>query len=302
MESTFKTIGFDVLRNTWALAKRYARGFRVFARRRPVSAFWVVVIVLLVIMAIAAPVVAPNAPNVPDFKNVTASPDTSNWFGTDFLGRDELSRVIYGARISLFIALTSIFIGIGVGSVWGMVSGYLGGKFDLISQRFLEILIAIPGLILAMMLTFILGASITTLIVAIAFTRLAFGARVIRAVTLSVRETAYVEAARSIGAPPWRIMVFHVAPQTFAPFLVLFTTNIGIAILIEAALGFIGLGIAPPTATWGGMLGEAATNLEPFWWLVFFPGLFITVAVLAFNLAGDGLQDVLDPRSRGTLG
>ena len=301
MESTLKTTGFDVLRYIRTQATLNARRFRVFARRRPVSAFWLVVIILLVLISIAAPLVAPDDPNSPDFKNVTASPGAGHIFGTDFLGRDSLSRVIYGGRVSLFSALTSIFIGIGVGSVWGMVSGYLGGKFDLISQRFLEILIAIPGLILAMMLTFILGASITTLIVAIAFTRLAFGARVIRAVTLSVRETAYVEAARSIGAPPWRIMVFHVAPQTFAPFLVLFTTNIGIAILIEAALGFIGLGIAPPTATWGGMLGEAATNLEPFWWLVFFPGLFITVAVLAFNLAGDGLQDVLDPRSRGTL-
>lgn len=302
MESTLKTTGFDVLRYIRTQATLNARRFRVFARRRPISAFWLVVIILLVLISIAAPLVAPDDPNSPDFKNVTASPGAGHLFGTDFLGRDSLSRVIYGGRVSLFIALTSIFIGIGAGSIWGMVSGYLGGKFDLISQRFLEILIAIPGLILAMMLTFILGASVWTLIVAIAFTRLAFGARVIRAVTLSVRETAYVEAARSIGAPPWRIMVFHVAPQTFAPFLVLFTTNIGIAILIEAALGFIGLGIAPPTATWGGMLGEAATNLEPFWWLVFFPGLFITVAVLAFNLAGDGLQDVLDPRSRGTLG
>ena len=301
MESTLKTTGFDVLWYIRTQATLNARRFRVFARRRPVSAFWLVVIILLVLISIAAPLVAPDDPNSPDFKNVTASPGAGHLFGTDFLGRDSLSRVIYGGRVSLFIALTSIFVGIGVGSVWGMVSGYLGGKFDLISQRFLEILMAIPGLILAMMLTFILGASVWTLIVAIAFTRLAFGARVIRAVTLSVRETAYVEAARSIGAPPWRIMVFHVAPQTFAPFLVLFTTNIGIAILIEAALGFIGLGIAPPTATWGGMLGEAATNLEPFWWLVFFPGLFITVAVLAFNLAGDGLQDVLDPRSRGTL-
>lgn len=302
MESTLKTTGFDVLRYIRTQATLNARRFRVFARRRPISAFWLVVIILLVLISIAAPLVAPDDPNSPDFKNVTASPGAGHLFGTDFLGRDSLSRVIYGGRVSLFIALTSIFIGIGAGSIWGMVSGYLGGKFDLISQRFLEILIAIPGLILAMMLTFILGASVWTLIVAIAFTRLAFGARVIRAVTLSVRETAYVEAARSIGAPPWRIMVFHVAPQTFAPFLVLFTTNIGIAILIEAALGFIGLGIAPPTATWGGMLGEAATNLEPFWWLVFFPGLFITIAVLAFNLAGDGLQDVLDPRSRGTLG
>ena len=284
-----------------AKGKRYGQTFREFARHRPVSAFWVVVIFLLVLMALAAPVVAPDNPNSPDFKKVTVGPDTSNPFGTDHLGRDQVSRIIYGGRVSLFVALSSVLLGIGGGSILGLASGYLGGKFDLISQRLLEILIAIPGLILAMMLAFILGASMWTMVVAIAFTRLAFGARVIRALALSVRETAYVEAARSIGAPPWRVMLFHVAPQTFAPFLVLFTTNIGVAILIEAALGFIGLGVAPPTATWGGMLGDAAANLEPFWWMVFFPGLFITIAVLAFNLAGDGLQDALDPRSRGTL-
>ena len=302
MVSTLKIAGFDLLRYIRTQATSNVGNFRVFARRRPVSAFWLLVIMFLVFMSIAAPVVSPQDPYIPDFSKVTNSPDTENFFGTDFLGRDQLTRIIYGGRTSLFIGLVSVFLGIGIGSLWGLASGYLGGKFDLISQRLLEILMAIPGLILAMILMFILGASVWTLIVAIAFTRLAFGARVIRAVALSVRETTYVEAARSTGAPTWRIMVFHVAPQTFAPFLVLFTTNIGIAILIEAALGFIGLGIAPPTPTWGSMLGEAASNLEPFWWLVFFPGLFITIAVLAFNLAGAGLQDALDPRSRGTIG
>ena len=302
MQSILKTNGFDALRFVLRLVTGNVQKFRVFARRRTVAAFWLSVIGLLVLMSVAAPVFAPSDPYKPDFKKVTVGPTTENPFGTDFLGRDQVSRIVYGGRTSLFIGFVSVFLGIGSGAVWGLVSGYLGGKFDLVSQRILEILMAIPGLILAMILMFILGASVWTLIVAIAFTRLAFGARVIRAVTLSVREMAYVEAARSIGAPPWRVMAFHVSPQTFAPFLVLVTTNIGIAILIEASLGFIGLGIAPPTPTWGSMLGVAASNLEPFWWLVFFPGLFITIAVLAFNLAGDGLQDVLDPRSRGTLG
>jgi len=301
MESTLKTTGSDALKYMGAQPLRYAKQFRSFARKRRFAAFWLVVVGILVFISIAAPIVAPDDPNVPDFKKVTQGPDSSNFFGTDFLGRDVLSRVIYGGRSSLVIAVTSIILGIGLGSLWGMVSGYMGGKTDLISQRLLEILMAIPGLILAMMLAFILGASTTTLIMAIAFTRIAFGARVIRSVTLSVRETAYVEAARSIGAPTWRVMVFHVAPQTFAPFLVLFTTNVGIAILIESALGFIGLGIAPPTATWGNMLGEAASHLEPFWWLVFFPGLLITVTVLSINLAADGLQDALDPRGRGRI-
>jgi len=302
MQSILKANGFDVLRHILKLVMGSVQKYRVFARRRTVAAIWLTVIGLLVLISVAAPLAAPHDPYKPDFKKVTVGPNIDNWFGTDFLGRDQVSRIVYGGRTSLFIGFVSVFLGIGIGSLWGMVSGYLGGKFDLVSQRILEILMAIPGLILAMILMFILGASVWTLIVAIAFTRLAFGARVIRAVSLSVREMAYVEAARSIGAPSWRVMAFHVAPQTFAPFLVLVTTNIGIAILIEASLGFIGLGIAPPTPTWGSMLGVAASNLEPFWWLVFFPGLFITVAVLAFNLAGDGLQDVLDPRSRGSLG
>jgi peptide/nickel transport system permease protein len=302
MVSTLKITGSDQLRNIKTQVTQYAGSFRTFSRQRPVAAFWLLVILFLVLMSIAAPVVSPQDPYTPDFTKVTNGPDAENFFGTDFLGRDQLTRIIWGGRTSLFIGLVSVFLGIGIGSVWGLASGYVGGKFDLVSQRVLEILMAIPGLILAMILMFILGASVWTLIVAIAFTRLAFGARVIRAVSLTVRETTYVEAARSVGAPTWRIMSFHVAPQTFAPFLVLFTTNIGIAILIEASLGFIGLGIAPPTPTWGSMLGEAASNLEPFWWLVFFPGLFITIAVLAFNLAGAGLQDALDPRSRGTLG
>ena len=302
MESTGISIRARPL--DWARSKsvRTGRTLLRFAKYRSFSAFWLFVIFLLVAISLGAPLFAPNDPNFPDFFKTTHAPDWPSVFGTDHLGRDQLSRIIYGGRLSLFVAVVSILLGIGLGSVWGMASGYLGGKFDLISQRLLEILMAMPGLILAMMLAFILSANMWTIIVAIAFTRIAYGARVIRSVALSVRETAYVEAARSIGAPPWRVMLFHVAPQTFAPFLVLFTTNIGIAILIEASLGFIGLGIAPPTATWGGMLGDAAVNLEPFWWMVFFPGLFITIAVLAFNLAGDGLRDVLDPRSRGTLG
>ena len=234
------TLKITVSRNIRTQVSEYAGNLRSFSRQRPVAAFWLAVIVILVLMSIAAPVVSPHDPYTPDFTKVTNGPDTENFFGTDFLGRDQLTRIIWGGRTSLFIGLVSVFLGVGVGSLWGLASGYLGGKFDLISQRLLEILMAIPGLILAMILMFILGASVWTLIVAIAFTRLAFGARVIRAVSLSVRETTYVEAARSVGAPTWRVMVFHVAPQTFAPFLVLFTTNIGIAILIEAALGFIG--------------------------------------------------------------
>ena len=279
----------------------YALAFGRFARQRPVAAFWTLIGVALVIVSLAAPLIAPYDPLEPDFKKVAQEPTGANWFGTDFLGRDQLSRIIWGGRVSLFVAVTATLLGVGSGALWGLASGYLGGRVDLLSQRVLEIIASVPALILAMLLAFVLGASVWTVIVAIAFTKIVAGTRVIRSVALSIRETPYVDAARSVGASEWRIMFLHIAPQTFAPFLVLFSAGIGIAILTEAALGFVGLGISPPTPTWGGMLGQAAINLQPSWWMVVFPGLVITIAVLAFNLAADGIRDVLDPRMRGTL-
>ena len=284
-----------------AWASRYARGISSFARQRSVAAFWTFIGVALLVVSIAAPVISPYDPLEPDFKKVAGEPTSENWFGTDFLGRDQLSRVIWGGRVSLFVAVTSTLLGVGAGALWGLASGYLGGRVDLLSQRLLEVIASVPALILAMLLAFVLGASVWTVIVAISFTKIVAGTRVIRAVALSIRETPYVDAARSIGASHWRIMFQHVAPQTFAPFLVLFSAGIGIAILTEASLGFVGLGVAPPTPTWGGMLGQAAINLQPDWWMVVFPGLIITIAVLAFNLAADGLRDVLDPRMRGAI-
>jgi ABC-type dipeptide/oligopeptide/nickel transport system permease subunit len=186
------------------------------------------------------------------------------------------------------------------GSLWGLASGYLGGRFDLVSQRLIEFLQSFPDLILAMAISMALGTGMGTVIVAIAMTRIPFGGRVIRAVVLSLKEVAYVEAARAIGASPRRIMLGHVLPQCVAPYLVLATTHLGVAIIIEAALGFLGVGIPPPTPTWGNMLAGSLTSLVPHWWLVFYPGLAITLTVLAFNLFGDGIRDTLDPRLRGT--
>jgi ABC-type dipeptide/oligopeptide/nickel transport system permease subunit len=259
-----------------------------------------VIALLLILMAIAAPLVAPKDPLKPDFENIRAQPNSQSLFGTDDLGRDILSRVIYGTRVSLFVALISVLLGTTTGAIWGLASGYIGGKVDLVSERLVEIIMAVPGLILAFVLVLALDATMWTVIVAIAVTRVPYGTRVIRSVVLSVRETAYVEAARAVGASPRRIMALHVAPQCVAPYLVLATVHLGTAIVIEASLSFLGLGIRPPTATWGGMLGEAATLLVPNWWMVVFPGLFITVAVLSFNLFGDGIRDAVDPRLRGT--
>ncbi len=280
---------------------KYVDAVRMFIKRSPFAAVWGIIGLALILLAVAAPVVAAKDPLKTDFTRMSVPPDSQSLFGTDQIGRDLLSRIFYGARISLFVALASVLLGTTIGGVWGLVSGYLGGMTDMISQRFVEIIMALPGLILAFALVLVMGAGMWTIIVAIAVTRVPFGARVIRSVALSIKQTAYVEAARGIGASQMRIMTRHIAPQCIAPFLILFTVHLGTVIVIEASLSFLGLGVSPPTPTWGGMLGEASALLYPFWWHVFFPGLFITVTVLAFNLFGDGLRDALDPRLRGTL-
>jgi ABC-type dipeptide/oligopeptide/nickel transport system permease subunit len=267
-----------------------------FARRNPIGMVGGIVAVLIVLMAITAPLVAPADPLKTNFRRMTRPPDAQSWLGTDQVGRDTLSRVIYGARTSLFVAISAVLLGTTIGSLWGVACGYLGGRFDLTSQRVMEILQSFPDLILAMAISMAIGTGMSAVIVAIAITRLPFGGRVIRSVALTIRELAYVEAGRASGASQLRIMALHVLPQCVAPYLVLATTHLGVAIVIEAALGFLGVGIPPPTPTWGNMLADSLTALVPQWWLVFFPGLAITVTVLAFNLLGDGIRDALDPR------
>jgi ABC-type dipeptide/oligopeptide/nickel transport system permease subunit len=272
------------------------RELLTFARRNTLSAVGGVVGLLIIAMAIAAPWVAPNDPLKTNFRHMNKPPDAQALFGTDQVGRDTLSRVIYGARTSLFVAFAAVLLGTTVGSLWGVACGYLGGRFDLASQRVMEILQAFPDLILAMAISVAIGTGLPAVIIAIAITRLPFGGRVIRSVAISVREMSYVEAGRASGASAFRIMRLHVLPQCVAPYLVLATTHLGVAIVIEAALGFLGVGVPPPTATWGNMLADSITGLIPRWWLVLFPGLAITVTVLAFNLLGDGIRDTLDPR------
>ena len=196
-----------------------------------------------------------------------------SFFGTDQVGRDTLSRVIYGARTSLFVAFSAVLLGTTVGSLWGVACGYLGGRFDLVSQRVMEILQSFPDLILAMAISMAIGTGLPAVIVAIAITRIPFGGRVIRSVALCVSEMPFVEAGRAAGASQLRVMTLHVLPQCVAPYLVLATTHLGVAIVIEAALGFLGVGVPPPTPTWGNMLADAITGLVPQWWLVLFPGL-----------------------------
>jgi peptide/nickel transport system permease protein len=282
--------------------RRTKGGLRRFFRRSPLSAFWGCIAAAIIFMALAAPVLAPYEPLKSDFRAMSKPPNERHYFGTDQIGRDVLSRVIYGSRASLTIAIGAVLFGTTLGALWGLASGYFGGRFDILSQRVIEFLQSFPDLILAMAIAMALGAGFGTVIVAIAITRIPFGGRVIRAVVLSLKELSYVEAARGLGASHLRIMARHILPQCVAPYLILATTHLGVAIIIEAALGFLGVGIPPPTPTWGNMLADSLNaGLVPPWWLVLFPGLAITITVLAFNLLGDGIRDILDPRLRSAV-
>jgi ABC-type dipeptide/oligopeptide/nickel transport system permease subunit len=274
---------------------------RSLLRQNWLSAVGGIVALLIVLVALTAPVIAPRDPLKADFRHMNKPPSAEAFFGTDQVGRDALSRVIYGARTSLFVAFSAVLLGTTLGSLWGVACGYLGGRFDLVSQRVMEIFQSFPDLILAMAISMAIGTGLPAVIVAIAITRVPFGGRVIRSVALSVSAMPFVEAGRAAGASSFRVMSRHVLPQCVAPYLVLATTHLGVAIVIEAALGFLGVGVPPPTPTWGNMLADAITGLVPQWWLVLFPGLAITVTVLAFNLLGDGIRDSLDPKLAPTV-
>jgi len=273
---------------------------RTFARRYPVPAVWGAVAVVMMLLGIFAAVVSPDDPLKPNPLARAQEPSWQHWLGTDFIGRDVLSRIIHGTKWSLFVAVTSVLLGTTLGAVWAIASAFFGGTFDLVGQRLVEVLLSFPPILLALLLASALGASTATVILSIAATRVAYGTRIIRSQALVVKEIQYVEAARSLGSSPWRIMLRHIAPQCIGPYLILITTSLGIAIVLEATLGFLGAGIPPPTPTWGNMLGDAASMLIPKWHLVVFPGLAIVIAALAFNQFGDGLRDALDPRLRGT--
>ena len=296
MESTLSSLA------SRTVSSKISSNVVTFARMRPWHTFWGVVCLVIVVVAAAGPLVLPLDAYWADYNKLLSPPDAEYWTGTDQIGRDQTSRLVYGARSSLIVAACSILMGTIVGGVWGLVSGYLGGKTDLISERFIEILLALPGLILAYLMILVFGDGFIPLITAIAITRIGAVERVVRSVALSVKQTMYVEAARSIGASQLRIMWRHVFPQCVAVIIVLITVNIGGVIILEASLSFLGLGIAPPTPTWGRMLSDSTlTTLYPIWWMVTYPGLLITLTVLSFNLFGDGLRDALDPRLRGTM-
>ncbi|HEX6610726.1 MAG TPA: ABC transporter permease, partial [Hyphomicrobiaceae bacterium] len=252
--------------------RRMSDGLFSFLRRSPMTAFWALVVAAIVIVAVAAPAIAPHDPLKSNFRTMTKPPSEKNWFGTDQVGRDTFSRVIHGSRTSLMVAFAAVLFGTTLGALWGLACGFFGGRFDLVSQRIIEFMQSFPDLILAMAIAMALGAGTWTVIVAIAITRIPFGGRVIRSVVLSLKEMQYVEAARGLGASNKRLMFRHILPQCVAPYLILATTHLGVAIVIEASLGFLGVGIPPPSPTWGNMLSDALNSgLVPPWWLVLFP-------------------------------
>ena len=279
------------------------RGWRTlirFCQRSPLGGVGVVIILALAIMAVAGPFAAPFDPEEIGIGPKYQSPFVGdNFLGTDRLGRDVLSRVLHGAWISLMVGVVASTAGTLVGALMGLASGYFGGKIDAVIQRIVDILMAFPVLIMAMALLAALDRSLNTLLIAIAVPFIPYGARVVRASTLVIKESQYVEAARAIGASDWRIILRHIAPGCLAPYMVVLTGLVGVAIITESALGFLGLGIPPPTPTWGEMLSKAVEDLFFAPVVAIVPGVFITLAVFSFSVLGDSLRDVLDPRLRG---
>jgi len=269
------------------------------ARRYPLGAVGAVIVLTFVLTAIFANFIATMDPTATDAKASLARPGGVFWLGADFMGRDMFSRIVYGARISLAVGLGATLAGGVLGVTIGLMSGYLGGSFDLLMQRLMDIMQSLPLLVMALVMAAALGPSLQNTIIAIAIPLVPSVARVVRSSTLSLREQPFVEAARAVGMGEMRIAVRPVLPNTLAPLIVLGTAQLGSAILVEASLSFLGLGIPEPYPSWGRMLSESAAEyVRTAPWLVIFPGVAISLTVFGTNLLGDALRDILDPRQR----
>jgi len=273
---------------------------RRFVGRQPLGTAGAAVMLLILVAALFAGVVARQDPIATDAADTLARPSVARWLGTDHLGRDIWARVVHGARVSLVVGVASTLLGSGLGGLVGLLSGYAGGRTDLIGQRVLDVLQGLPLLILAIVMSAALGPSIVNVVVAISIPIVPRAARVVRASVLAIREMPYVEAALALGLRHRRVALRHVLPNTMAPFVVLGTAQLGSAILVEAALSFLGLGVPEPYPSWGRMLSvSAAEYAQTAPHLVLFPGIAISLAVFGSNLLGDALRDTLDPRLRG---
>ena len=276
----------------------YSR-FGEFVRNQPLGAAGGFIVFVMVVATIFANVLSPYDPEAASFEHMLSPPSAEFWFGTDAFGRDILTRIIYGARTALFVGFTAAFVGSTVGLILGVASAYFGGMFDLIFQRVVDVVMAFPLIVLALAIVATLGASTVNVIIAITIPFIPQCARVVRSSALAIREIPYVDAARALGFGHTRIILRHMVPNVMAPYLIMLTTFVGQAILLEASLSYLGLGVQEPTPAWGLMLqGGAEEFAESAPWVPIFPGLAITLAVFGFNLFGDALRDILDPRLR----
>ncbi|ARK29929.1 ABC transporter permease [Halalkalibacter krulwichiae] len=276
------------------------RFLKVFLGRKIVM-FFGFILVAMVFVAIFADFIAPYDPYNQDLRNALQQPSAAHWLGTDNLGRDVLSRVIYGTRVSLLVGMVSVTIAVVAGVLLGIISGYFGGLIDTVISRIIDALLAFPGIILALSIGAVLGAGMWTVIVALAIALTPTFARLMRGQVLTVKEADYIKASEVIGASNFRIMLKHVLPNCLSPIIVLVTLNLGVAILAEASLSFLGIGITPPQAAWGAMVSEGQRYLVNNPILSFAPGGCVLLVVLAFNIVGDALRDALDPRLRGSI-
>ncbi|MBI2907432.1 MAG: ABC transporter permease [Chloroflexi bacterium] len=276
-------------------------GLWAFARRHPLGAAGGLIVLAMALLAILAPWAAPREPLAMSLSERLTPPGTKFLLGSDNYGRDVLSRIIWGAQISLYVGLLSVVMGTTVGAFLGLISGFWGGTLDTLVQRFMDVLMTFPMLVLALCIMAVLGTSLNNVVIAIAVTQVPRTARVLRSSALAVARTEYVSAARAIGCRDWRILFLHVLPNCLAPFIILGTAGLGWAIVVEASLSFLGMGVPPPAPSWGGMLsgmGREYAATAP--WLAVFPGVALSLAVFGFNLLGDAIRDAWDPRLRGS--
>ena len=272
----------------WASTKKY-----------PLGAFGMVIVVLMIVLAVFADVISPYDPEANAFEYMLTPPNLDFWMGTDQFGRDILTRIIYGARTALFVGFSCSIIGACTGLVLGVASAYFGGVVDLIFQRIMDVFMAFPLIILALAVVSIFGTGTQNVIIAITIPFIPRCARVVRSSALAIREIPYVDAARALGFTHSRIILRHMVPNVMAPFLIMLTAFVGQAILLEASLSYLGLGVQEPTPAWGLMLqGGAEEYAESAPWLAIWPGVAISLAVFGFNLFGDALRDILDPKLR----
>lgn len=268
-------------------------------RRQPLGAVGAFVILSMLLLSVFAEVITAYDPEENNWEHMLQSPSLAHWLGTDQFGRDILTRIIYGARTALFVGLTCAFIGATSGLILGVASAYFGGAFDLIFMRFIDVFMAFPVIIMALAIVSIFGSELPYVILAITLPIIPDCARIVRSNALQVREIPYVDAARALGFSHTRIILRHMLPNVMAPYLIIFTSAIGGAILLEASLSYLGLGVQEPTAAWGLMLqGGAEEYIETAFWVAFFPGFAIALAVFGFNMFGDAVRDILDPRLR----